>query len=61
MVIIGDGTSPKFPTNIPPEILVMLGISGGSYVASKSIQVNKDKTMKDDTQTPTQQTPVSGG
>ncbi len=28
----------SFPTDIPPEIIGLLGISGGSYVISKGIQ-----------------------
>ncbi len=34
-----------FP-EIPAGILALLGISGGSYVISKSIQVNKDSTIE---------------
>ncbi len=37
LVIVGK-TPPAFPPDIPPEILALLGISGGSYVISKGIQ-----------------------
>ena len=36
LIVVGE-TPPKFPT-IPPEVLALLGISGGSYVISKGIQ-----------------------
>ena len=31
-----------FPAHIPGEILALLGISGGSYLASKGIQASKE-------------------
>lgn len=37
LVIIGSET-PKFPDEIAPGVLALLGISGGSYVISKGIQ-----------------------
>ena len=37
LVIVGQDP-PKFPATIAPEILALLGISGGSYVISKGIQ-----------------------
>ena len=37
LVIVGK-TPPAFPKEIPPEILALLGISGGSYMISKAIQ-----------------------
>ena len=36
-----------FP-KIPPEILGLLGISGGSYVISKGIQVKRDTEMEEE-------------
>ncbi|MBI1920129.1 MAG: hypothetical protein HYS23_03505 [Geobacter sp.] len=32
----------QFPLTIPPEILALLGISGGSYLVSKGIQSSKE-------------------
>ncbi len=37
LVIVGDGTRPRFPTEIPAGILMLLGISSGSYLVSKGI------------------------
>ncbi|HBJ86907.1 MAG TPA: hypothetical protein DDZ88_24220 [Verrucomicrobiales bacterium] len=38
LVVIGDGTKPAaFPTDIPPGILMLLGISSGSYLVAKGI------------------------
>ena len=37
LIIVGQDP-PHFPDEIPPEILALLGISGGSYVISKGIQ-----------------------
>ena len=34
----------KFP-DVPPQILGLLGISGGSYVISKGIQTNRDTSL----------------
>ncbi|HFE64830.1 MAG TPA: hypothetical protein ENK14_10520 [Caldithrix sp.] len=36
----------NFP-NIPPEIIGLLGISGGSYVISKGIQKSTEKSEKE--------------
>lgn len=42
--LIVVGTPPGVPAypKIPPEILALLGISGGSYVLSKGIQSSRD-------------------
>lgn len=37
LIVVGSET-PKFPDEIAPGILALLGISGGSYVISKGIQ-----------------------
>jgi hypothetical protein len=37
LVVIGQDP-PRFPDRIPPELLLLLGISGGSYVLSKAVQ-----------------------
>jgi hypothetical protein len=37
----------KFP-EVPPEILGLLGISGGSYVISKGIQTTRDTSLASD-------------
>ena len=51
LVVIGK-TPPNFPTDIAPEIMALLGISGGSYVISKGIQKGaegkNDKDGKND-------------
>lgn len=41
LVIVSSG--PGFPEKIPAGIFALLGISGGSYVVSKGIHVNKEK------------------
>ncbi len=41
-LIIVSSVPPAFPATIPPEVLALLGISGGSYVLSKGIQATKD-------------------
>lgn len=41
-LIIISNTPLDFPKNIPGAILSLLGISGGSYVAAKGIQANKE-------------------
>jgi hypothetical protein len=40
-VILNHQPYPDYP-KIPPEILALLGISGGSYVLSKGIQSSRD-------------------
>ena len=42
LVIVAAKDGPAFPDSIPAGILALLGISGGSYVVSKGIQVNKE-------------------
>jgi uncharacterized BrkB/YihY/UPF0761 family membrane protein len=46
IVVMGD-SPPRFPETIPPEVLALLGISGASYVVSKSVQ-NSKKSKEDD-------------
>jgi uncharacterized BrkB/YihY/UPF0761 family membrane protein len=41
-LIVVSSDPPAFPSTIPPEILALLGISGGSYVLSKGIQTTKE-------------------
>jgi hypothetical protein len=43
-LIVASKTPPAFPDHIPPEILLLLGISAGSYIVSKGIQ--KDISLK---------------
>lgn len=42
LVIVAAKDGPAFPASIPAGIFALLGISGGSYVVSKGIQVNKE-------------------
>jgi hypothetical protein len=37
LVVIGQDP-PGFPDRVPPEVLVLLGLSGGSYLISQGIQ-----------------------
>lgn len=63
LVIVGP-TPPDFPKKIPPEILALLGISGGSYVISKGIQKNaesKDKKGTGGAGAPAPVTDAAGG
>jgi hypothetical protein len=39
LIIVNNPTGPAFP-NIPNSILALLGISGGSYVASKGVDAS---------------------
>lgn len=43
-VIATHQPTPDYP-KIPPEILALLGISGGSYVLSKGIQTSRDVSL----------------
>jgi hypothetical protein len=45
-LIIVAGDQPAFPETIPAEIFVLLGISGGSYLISKGVQVNRDTRVQ---------------
>ena len=47
-VVADTGTLPA----IPGEVLALLGISGGSYVISKGIQVTKDTSREGSTEGP---------
>jgi len=38
IIVLGQKPTPDFPKTFPPEILILLGISAGSYVVSKGIQ-----------------------
>ncbi len=40
LLIIVSQRPPDFPDTIPPEIFILLGISGGTYVISKGIQTS---------------------
>lgn len=42
--IIASRQPPDYP-KIPPELLALLGISGGSYVISKGIQSSRDVSL----------------
>ena len=58
------GTPPAYPV-VPPEILALLGISGGSYVLSKGMQNSRDVSMAELKQPPERNeqvtnTPVMG-
>src|SRR5581483_357222 len=39
---------PAFPNNISPDVLALLGISGGSYLISKGIQTSRDTQLSPD-------------
>jgi hypothetical protein len=40
LIIVNQPGGPAFPKEIPGGILALLGISGGSYVASKGVDAN---------------------
>jgi FtsH-binding integral membrane protein len=40
LIIVNKTGGPGFPNDIPGSILALLGISGGSYVASKGVDAN---------------------
>ena len=44
-LVIASKTPPDYPSKIPPEILALLGISGGSFVLSKGIQNSRDVSL----------------
>ena len=50
------GTPPAYPM-VPPEILALLGISGGSYILSKGMQNSRDVSMTELNQPPEQKEP----
>ena len=45
LLVIVSQNPPGFPT-IPPEIFILLGISGGTYVISKGVQKSWEKEVK---------------
>jgi uncharacterized BrkB/YihY/UPF0761 family membrane protein len=52
LIIIGAKDGPAFPATIPGSILALLGISGGSYVASKGVDANATPKTTITTTTP---------
>jgi hypothetical protein len=38
IIVVGNSSGFAFPSNFPPEVLTLLGISGTSYLVSKAIQ-----------------------
>lgn len=52
LIIINHPGQPDFPDKIPGGILALLGISGGSYVASKGVDANATPTTTKTTVTP---------
>lgn len=44
LIVVGSDP-PRFPERLPGEILALLGISAGSYVASKGIQAYYEVRM----------------
>jgi hypothetical protein len=38
LIVVGNKNGPAFPSDIPPAVLALLGISAGSYLVSKGIQ-----------------------
>jgi hypothetical protein len=46
LIIVSAKDGPAFPA-IPPEILGLLGISGGTYAIAKGIQANRDTELKE--------------
>lgn len=47
LIIVSAKNGPAFPPSIPPEILGLLGISGGTYAIAKGIQASRDTGIKD--------------
>lgn len=45
-LIVVSNNPPGFPTDIPASVVGLLGVSGGSYVISKGIQVNRDVSLQ---------------
>jgi NADH:ubiquinone oxidoreductase subunit 6 (subunit J) len=43
LIIVVSQEPPNFPSTIPPEIFILLGISGGTYVISKGIQKSAEQ------------------
>lgn len=46
-IIVNRQPTPGYPTEIPNQILALLGISGGSYVLAKGIQSGRDVGMEE--------------
>jgi|GEM_PF-2163806 len=42
LVIVSQKDGPAFPGTISPDVLALIGISGGSYLISKGIQTSRD-------------------
>ena len=60
LIVIGQ-KPPQFPAVFPPEVLILLGISGGSYVISKGIQKNGKKSKGSGGQQPGAASGAGGG
>ncbi len=58
-LIVVSQSPPQFP-EVPPGILGLLGISGGSYVISKGIQTSRDVGLKGIEAKTGEATPASG-
>ncbi|MCB0283824.1 MAG: hypothetical protein KDF60_14660 [Calditrichaeota bacterium] len=43
LIIVVSQDPPNFPSSIPSEIFILLGISGGTYVVSKGIQKSSEQ------------------
>jgi hypothetical protein len=52
LIIVNQTGGPAFPKEIPGGILALLGISGGSYVASKGVDASTPPTTTTTTITP---------
>ena len=52
LIIVNQTGGPAFPKEIPGGILALLGISGGSYVASKGVDANAPAKTTETTVTP---------
>ena len=51
LIVVGQDP-PQFPKVFPPQVLILLGISGGSYVVAKGIQKNGTKSTASGGQQP---------
>ena len=54
LILVSQTNGPAFPKEIPGGILALLGISGGSYVASKGVDASAPPTTVTQTTTPNQ-------
>ena len=61
LVIVSQKEGPAFPGTISPDVLALIGISGGSYLISKGIQTTRDVGLEKEKAKPKEDEAGAGG